>query len=280
MGSLQAAIVQFLTGGAAGWLVPTGMFIFTASAGIRLTMFGRRMITTGGDMFGHEFLQELIQIAAVLALLNFWAAPIHVPGTRSPGLSVPDAFLNGVTYVVNKVNTASNANVTVQIAQWQSQMEIPSIANVVGLLVYAIITGLCWLMECVGFVAGAIAMVTTAVCIVAGPLPISTALSRNFDFIFRGWLRAFICYGTMPITVSIIATIMGNFVVTVLTKIPNVSMDQYIGESVFIILVLATGFICTAISPVIHAHILSGSSGAGGGLVGSITGAVVGRISR
>jgi hypothetical protein len=229
------------------------------------------MITTGGDMFGHEFFQEMIQIAAVFAVLNLWA---------SKGFNIPDAFVNGVAAVVDQVNKAASSNVTTAISQWQSEMEIPSIANVIGLLIYVAITALCWLMECVGFIAGSIAMVTTAVCIVAGPLAIPTALSRNFDFIFRGWLRAFVCYGTMPITVSIIASIMGNFVVNVITTIPHVAVDQYIGESVFIILVLATGFICTAISPVIHAHILSGSSGAGSGIVGSITGAIVGRISR
>jgi hypothetical protein len=277
MGDLQATIVQFLTGGAAGWLVPIGTAIFAISASIRLTLWGRKMITTGGDMFGHLLFEELLPIAAGVAVLSYWASSSPIPGV---GRSIPEEFINAVSSIVSLVNKSSDVNVTVQIAQWQSQMEIPSIANVVGILIYAVITGLCWLMECVGFIAGAIPMVTTAVCIVVGPLALSTILSRNFDFIFRGWLRAFICYGTMPITVSIIAGIMSNFVVTVLTKIPVVSMDQYVGESVFIILVLATGFICTAISPVIHAHILSGSSGAGGGLVGSITGAVVGRISR
>jgi hypothetical protein len=271
--ALHDAILRFLTGGAAVWLVGFGTTMFGILASMRLVAFGRKMVAAGGSMFAYEFFEELIPIAAGFTILSYWSV--------GAGRSVPGEFVNAVSYVVNLVNTASGANVTQQIAQWQSQMEPPTfVSSIVGILIYVAISVLCWMMEAVGFVAGAIAMVTTAICIVGGPLAIATCRSRNFDYLFRGWLRATICYGTMPITVSIIAGIMANFTVTVLTQVPHVAIDDYVGQSTFIILVLATGFICTAISPVIHAHILSGSSGAGGGLVGSMTGAIVGRISR
>jgi hypothetical protein len=271
--SLQEAIQRLMTLGVLGWLIPTGTAIFTIAAGIRLANAGRKMMVSGGNVMHDFYFEHLVPIAAGMALLSFWAVPI--PGV---GLSLPDSLTHGVHVIALGIHDAQGTSLMIKLTEFQNEMEVPGITEIRALIVYLVGNGLFWVLEGVGFIAGALAMVVTAVCILLGPLAISTMLSKNFDFIFRGWLRAFVGYATMPITIAAISFVVTNFVANVLLNVPHFSTAEYVGSAAIIIVTPLAGIIVMGASPLIHNHIVSGASGAGHGVVGSLFAGAVARL--
>lgn len=266
--NMQASLSELLSSGIMGWFVSAAMVAFGAIAVARLSVFGLRA-TNGayGDQWVDQFERLLFPIVIGYMLLSYWAVPI--PGI---GYSFPRLLTASVHGITQKITVLSMSDVITSLSKWQSEMESPTIASFVAMFDYAVVCVLIWVMQGVGFVVTAVAMIAAAVCMVVGPLFISTMLWPNMDWVYRGWLRSFIQYATMPVTVAMVAAVVGNFVVKCMTALPHKTVGDLAAYMGPIVIVLASGIAAVAFAPVIHNHMFSGSSGSGSGFIGYMAG--------
>jgi hypothetical protein len=263
--NLQAACLTLLTSGIASWLVAIGSIVFGAFAVSRIAMFGARMTNGAHPNWVADFIELLIPIAIGTMLLQFWAVPI--PGV---GVTMPEIVTGSTQLIVRRIGLMSIQDISVKLTTWQNEMESPGLASFVAMFEYGMILTMMWACQAIGFVVMALSLVATAVCILEAPLFISTMLWPDLEFAYRGWLRSFLQYATMPITCSVIISIMGEFLVNSITAMPHKSSLDVATNVVPIVMVLAANIAAVGLSPWLHTHLWTGSAGSSTGFIGAL----------
>jgi hypothetical protein len=267
--NLQAALIDLLTSNISGWFLSIGTMIMGAIAVMRITWLGYEVVEgKHGDQWRLPLMRICLPFMVASFALTYWMAPWPVFG-----ITTPHFLIDIVSEILKTMHLLTRADVNLKLSEWQKQMETPLFANVRAVLYWAIIQMLLAGLQVVGFIVLLVAYVALAVAIVEGPLYIAFHQAPGIDFMYRGWLRSIIAYGTMPITISLVSIVTSNFVLAALTPIAHNSVEDYVAGFIPIVSVLCAGIVALVASPSIHRHIISGDSGvSGAGIIGVITG--------
>jgi hypothetical protein len=255
---LSSAISQMMTSDIGGWLVGIGLIIYGIVGGCRLTMFGLEAVSAGwSTQIAHRFYRLLMRYAAGFIALSYWARPLPGLGVPVPGLlnSLVDEILKTITALTTQDLMYKMTLFEQQIGDW------PSWTNTWGLFCYVVVTAFAMVLQALGFLLTAAAYISAAVATILGPIFIATMLWPSVDWAFRGWLRAWVQLSTLPITVTLIASVVGNFCWAVLSATPHAGAADVAQNFFMIVLVMLTGVGCMLTAPLVHNWMFSGASG-------------------
>ncbi len=239
-----------------------GQNLFRALATILVVWYGLKAALAAGEgrsgFHFANFVTLVLVISFGFAMVNYYDTPI--PGF---GRDFHHLITDEAAYLSNQIGQTNAQRIADDTNYVLSNLEAPGITQPMATFLY----GLLWLgavvTEALALIVVAFGVVATAVCILVGPVFIPFFIVPRLDWLFWGWLKAFIQYSFYQVVAAgvlyivsqftygiIHAQITGLMSATDLMKISPVLLVTYIAANYAIIKV-----------PTLTSHIFSGTSG-------------------
>lgn len=253
-----------------------GVHICVALATIMLVWFGVQEALSsaqGGPGFSMaKFLNFFMLITFAYVMVNYYDSSI--PGI---GYSLKGFINGGAQYLVNQIGTDSASNIlnTLQQAQASEGPGMVSTAmNPYNAIIYALIQVLIAGLSALVSVIIAYGAVASSIVGMLGPIFIPFLVFDKLDFLFWGWLRAFLGFSFYKVvaaaTLSILSQLLAHYYAMMGGFVDPGQMIKQL--PMLILLVLVNGFILLKI-PAMTATLFSGHTGghdAGTGVLSSL----------
>jgi TrbL/VirB6 plasmid conjugal transfer protein len=240
-----------------------GQNLFRAFATILVVWYGVKAAFGAGEHragfhFGN-FVSLILMISFGFAMVNYYDAPI--PGI---GRDFHHLITDEAASLSNQIGQANAQRIADDTNYVLSNLEAPSITQPVATFLYALLWLGAVVTEALALIIVAFGVVATAVCILLGPVFIPFFIVPTLDWLFWGWLKAFIQYSFYQVVAAAVLYIVSQFTfgiihaqitglmsATDLLKISPVLLVTYIAAIYAIVKV-----------PTLTSHIFSGSSSA------------------
>ncbi len=257
---LGQAITQLLSSQSVT-LEATGLDIFRGLATILIVWFGIKSALSASQGLGGfhfaKFADLVLMIAFGLGMLTYYSTPI-------PGISY--SFSDLITKEALNISNEIESNQTQQIVdtittQEQQLGAPPGSFNILEDLTYLLIALILALMEAATFAVIAYGYVASAVCVLIGPIFIPWFIVPKMDWLFWGWLKAFIGFSFYQVVASAFIFVFSKVLTGMFQVIGNISISN-----AFTVLpaLLITLFVCIyglVRIPELTSSILSGRAG-------------------
>ena len=257
---LGQAITQLLSSNG-NLLQSTGLDIFRGLATILIVWFGVKAALSsvqghGGFHFG-KFADLLLMISLGLGMLTYYSTPI--PGTSY-------SFSDLITKEGLNLSTQIESDQTQQIATTINNAEQqlgapPGSFNILEDLTYLLIAVILAAMEAAAFSVIAYGYVAAAVCVLIGPIFIPWFIVPKMDWLFWGWLKAFIGFSFYQVVASAFIYVFANVLAGMFQTIGNINISNAL---TILPALLITLFVCiygVFKIPELTSAILSGRTG-------------------
>src|SRR5580704_5199621 len=252
-----------------------GVHICVALATIMLVWFGVQEALAsaqGGPGFNiGKFLSFFMLITFAYVLVKFYDSSI--PGI---GYSLKGFINGGAQYLVSQIGTDSAANITSTLKQAESVEGtgmVSAAMNPYNAIIFALIQILIATLSALVSVIIAYGAVASTVTGILGPIFIPFLVFEKLEFMFWGWLRAFLGFSFYKVvaaaTLSILSQLLAHYYAMMSGFVDPGTMVQQL--PVLILLVFVCGFMLLKI-PAMTATIFSGHTGghdAGTGIISS-----------
>jgi len=254
-----------------------GLHLCIALATIMLVWFGVQESLAsahGGPGFSMaRFLNFFMLITFAYVMVKFYDNSI--PGI---GYSLRGFINGGAQYLVTVIGTQSLGNILGILDQAQSSSGpgiVKALTNPYYAIVYLLIQLILALFSAVVSVIVAYGAIASAVVGLLGPIFIPFLVFDKLEFLFWGWLRAFIGFCFYKVLAAAVLSIMGNLLAHYYADIiafsdPGLMIKQL---PLLIILVLVNVYILLKV-PALTVSIFSGSAGGHDGGIGVVTAAI------
>ena len=223
--SLGQAISQLLsTDGSI--LQSTGLGIFQGLATILIVWFGIKAALSAGQGGGGF---HFAKFADLLLLISFGFGMLTYYSTPAPGMSY--SFSDLITKEGLNLANQIEANQTQQIAttitnQEQQLGSPPGSFNILEDMTYLLITGLLAAMEAAAFAVIAYGYVASAVCVLIGPIFIPFFIVPKLDWLFWGWLKAFIGFSFYQVVAAAFIYVFSTVLTQMFQAIGNITISN------------------------------------------------------
>jgi len=239
-----------------------GQNLFRAFATILVVWYGSKAALTAGEDRGGfhfaNFVALMLMISFGFAMTSYYDAPI--PGF---GRDFHHLITDEAASLANQIGQANAQRISDDTAYVLGHLEAPGITQPIATFLYALL----WLgavgTEALALIVVAFGVVATAVCILLGPVFIPFFIVPELDWLFWGWLKAFIQYSFYQVVAAGVLYIVSQFTYgiihaqitglispTDLIRISPVLLVNYLAAIYAIIKV-----------PTLTSHIFSGTSG-------------------
>jgi hypothetical protein len=266
-----------LTGTVSPSVDALGLQICIALATIMLVWFGVQEALAsaqGGPGFSMgKFLNFFMLITFAYVMVKFFDSSI--PGI---GYSLKGFINGGAQQIVDLIGTSSASNIlnTLQQAEAGEGPGIMStVANPYNAIIYAMVQFLIAGLSALISVIIAYGAIASAIVGMLGPIFIPFLCFDKLDFLFWGWLRAFLGFSFYKVvaaaTLSILSQLLSHYYAVMSGFVDPATMVQQL--PLLILLVLVNGFILLKI-PAMTATIFSGHTGGHDAGTGIISGLV------
>jgi hypothetical protein len=253
-----------------------GVHICISLATIMLVWFGVQEAlasANGGSGFNiGRFLSFFMLITFAYVLVKFYDSSI--PGI---GYSLKGFINGGAQYLVTQIGTDSAANITSTLKQAES-VEGPGMMsaamNPYNAIIFALIQVLISTLSALVSVIIAYGAVANTITGILGPIFIPFLVFEKLEFMFWGWLRAFLGFSFYKVVAAAALSVMSQLLTHYYALMsgftdPGTMVKQL---PMLILLVLVCGFILLKV-PAMTASIFSGGTGghdAGTGILTSL----------
>jgi type IV secretory pathway VirB6-like protein len=256
-----------------------GMRICIALATMMLVWFGvqEALASThhGAGFHVGKFLSFFMLITFAYTLVRFYDTSIPFVGQSFRG------FINGgAQYLVNIIGTDSMTNIQNTLSHAQST-EGPgmtkAVMNPYYAIVYFVIQALIATFSAVVSAVVAYGAIASAVIGLLGPIFIPFLVFDKLEFLFWGWLKAFIGFCFYKVLAAAVLSILAHLIAEYSVQFMNFSDPGTMVQELplLLLLVLVNIYILFKI-PAMTMSIFSGSAGGhGGGMGGLITAAIL-----
>jgi TrbL/VirB6 plasmid conjugal transfer protein len=245
-----------------GFFDDMGQNLFRAFATILVVWFGVKsaLAAAGGRQPFHfdNFASLLLTISFGFAMVNYYSNPIPGIGTSFHNLITDES-----QFLANKINQAELQTVIERVADFETRMDSPGWGDLLGTFIYAAVIILLAAAQAISIVIIAYGFIATAVCVLVGPVFIPFFIVPKLEWLFWGWLKAFIQYAFYQVIAAAVVFVIGNLILGVLNLQPNgtISTVELIGWfPVLFITFVASIFVLLRV-PALTNHIFSGTSG-------------------
>jgi hypothetical protein len=243
-----------------------GQNLFRAFATILVVWYGIKAALAAGEQRGGfhfaNFVSLVLMISFGFAMVNYYNAPIPGIGRDFHHLITDEAaFLSNQIGQTNAQRIADDTNYVL------SNLEAPGISQPIATFLYALLWLGAVVTEALALIIVAFGVVATALCILVGPVFIPFFIVPQLDWLFWGWLKAFIQYSFYQVVAAgvlyivsqftygiIHAQITGLMSATDLLRISPVLLVTYIAAIYAIVKV-----------PTLTSHIFTGTTGVSSG---------------
>src|SRR5438445_2471480 len=245
-----------------GFFDAMGQNLFRAFATILVVWFGVKsaLSSAGGGHMLHfdNFASLLLTVSFGFAMVNYYSTPIPGMGTSFHNLVTDES-----QFLANKINQTELQTVEERIADFETRMDSPGIADILGTLFYAVIIILLAAAQAIAIVVIAFGFIATAVCVLVGPIFIPFFIVPKLECLFWGWFRCFIQYAFYQVIAAAVVFVIANLIVGVLRLGPPgvVSTSQLIGWFPVLFITFLAAIYALLKIPTLTNHIFSGSSG-------------------
>jgi hypothetical protein len=255
-----------------------GLHICIALATIMLVWFGVQEALAsaqGGSGFNMgRFLSFFMLITFAYVMVRFYDNAM--PGV---GYSLRGFINGGAQYLVTVIGNQSLTTILNTLDQAQSSSGlgiVKALTNPYYAIVYVLIQVILAFFSAVVSVIVAYGAIASAVVGLLGPVFIPFIVFDKLEFLFWGWLRAFIGFCFYKVVAAAVLSIMGNLLAHYYTAIvafsdPGLMIKQL---PLLIILVVVNVYILFKI-PALTVSIFSGSTGGHDGGMGLVTAALL-----
>jgi type IV secretory pathway VirB6-like protein len=237
---LGQAITELLSAHSAG-LQATGLDIFRGLAVILIVWFGLKAALSasqghGGFQFA-RFADLILMIAFGLGMLTYYSTPI--PGA---GLSFSDLVTKEGLNLAAQIESDQTQQIATTITNAEQQLGAPPGSfNILEELTYLLIALILAAMEAVAFGVIAYGYVATAVCVLVGPVFIPWFIVPRMDWLFWGWLKAFIGFSFYQVVASAFIFVFAKVLMSMFQVIGTISISNAL---TILPALLVTLFVC------------------------------------
>ena len=256
--TIQQAITQLLTVYEPEFL-RFGYRLFLSFATILITWHGIKMMfshdSLGDAMF--EFAKLLMFISFGYAFITFYEAPL--PGI---GVSFSNLITDQTGYFASVLEARAFDNVYRHFDELSGHFMQPDAWSILANLIYWTVLLLIALAKALSLAVVAFGLIASAGCGLLGPIFVPFFIVPKLDWLFWGWLKAFIQYSFVPVVAIAFLMIFEQFVYRYVTTLPpTITSAEYGVYGLQAVAVIITFCVGMTLVPSLTNSIFSGSSG-------------------
>lgn len=243
-----------------------GQNLFRAFATIMVVWYGVKAGLNAGEHRGGfhfaNFVTLVLMISFGFAMVNFYDAPI--PGF---GRDFHHLITDEAANLSNQIGQANAQRIADDTQYVLSNLEAPEITQPIATFLYALLWLGAVVTEALALIIVAFGVVATAVCILLGPVFIPFFIVPQLDWLFWGWLKAFIQYSFYQVVAAGVLYIVSQFTFGVIhAQITGLmSATDLIRISPVLVVTYLAAIYAIIKVPMLTSHIFSGSSGGSAG---------------
>jgi hypothetical protein len=187
-----------------------GLNLFRAFATILVVWYGIKAALAASDhqsgFHFSNFVSLVLMISFGFAMVNYYDAPI--PGF---GRDFHHLITDEAASLANQIGQANAQRIADDTAYVLGNLDAPSITQPVAIFLYFLLMLGALATEALALVVVAFGIVATAVCILLGPIFIPFFIVPQLDWLFWGWLKAFIQYSFYQVIAAAVLYIVSQF---------------------------------------------------------------------
>src|SRR5712664_1562597 len=256
--AVQQAITNLLTTYEPEFL-RFGYRLFLSFAVILIAWQGIRMMFSGeglGDQM-FDFAKLLLFIAFGYALIAFYEAPL--PGI---GVSFSNLITDQAAHFQSVLEARAFDNIYQHFDELADHFLQPDAWSILANLMYWTVLLLIALAKALSLAVIAFGLIASAVCGLLGPIFVPFFIVPKLDWLFWGWLKAFIQYSFIPVVAIAFLMIFERFVYRYVTTLPpTITSAEYGVYGLQATAVIGTFCVGIILVPSLTNSIFSGSSG-------------------
>jgi hypothetical protein len=258
IGTVQQAITSLLATQMPPFL-GIGNRMFVSFATILLVWQGVRMMLdwreSGEHMF--SFAKLLLMIAFGEAMIAFYASPI--PGF---GESFSSLITNEALTLARLISGQSIQDAQQNLNGLWNSLEQPDAWSILANLLYWLMLIVIGLAQFALMFVVSFSMVASSVCGLVGPLFVPFFIVPTLEWLFWGWLKAFIQYSFMIVIANAFIFVFEKFLSRYLQTLPpGLRLEDQLLYGVHAVMILVTFTVGVLLVPSLTASIFSGRSG-------------------
>src|SRR5437762_10529715 len=245
-----------------GFFDAMGQNLFRSFATILVVWYGVKsaLSSAGGRHMLHfdNFASLLLTVSFGFAMVNYYSTPIPGVGTSFHNLITDES-----QFLANKINQTELQTVEERIADFETRMDSPGIADVLGTAMYVVIIILLAAAQAIAIVIIAFGFIATAVCVLVGPVFIPFFIVPKMEWLFWGWFRCFIQYAFYQVIAAAVVYVIGNLILGALSLTPAgaLSTVQLLAWFPVLFITFLASIYALLKVPALTNHIFSGTAG-------------------
>ncbi|HYN09691.1 MAG TPA: type IV secretion system protein [Vicinamibacterales bacterium] len=236
-----------------------GNRLFLSFAVILLAWHGIKMMLawrqSGEHMF--SFAKLLLVISFGYAMIAFYEAPI--PGI---GSSFSNLITDQTAYLASIISARSVQNAQESLNTLWNALEQPDAWSIIANLLYWLMLIVIGLAQFAVLFVVSFGMIASAICALVGPLFVPFFIVPTLEWLFWGWLKAFVQYSFIPVIANAFIFVFERFLSRfVQTLPPGLRLEEQLLYSVHAVMILVTFTVGVLLVPSLTSSIFSGHSG-------------------
>jgi len=256
--TIQQAIANLLTVYEPEFL-RFGYSLFLSFATILIVWQGVNMMfshdSLGDSMF--EFAKLLMLISFGYSFIAFYEAPL--PGI---GVSFSNLITDQTAYFQSVLEARAFDNIYRHLDDLSEHFLQPDAWSILANLIYWAMLLLIALAKGLSLAVIAFGLIASAVCGLLGPIFVPFFIVPKLEWLFWGWLKAFIQYSFVPVVAIAFLMIFEQFVYRYVTTLPpTITSAEYGVYGLQAVAVVVTFCIGIALVPSLTSSIFSGQGG-------------------
>jgi hypothetical protein len=255
-----------------GFFDAMGQNLFRMFATILIVWYGVKsaLAAAGGKSPFHFdiFATLLLTVSFGFAMVNYYSTPI--PGI---GASFHNLVTDEAQFLASRIDQAQLQTVVARVADFESRIDSPGVADFLGTIIYAIVMILLAAAQAIAIVVIAYGFIATAVCVLVGPVFIPFFIVPKLEWLFWGWFKCFIQYAFYQVVASAVVFVIANLILGILGLQPTgaISTAQLIGLFPVLFITFLAAIYALLKIPALTNHIFSGSAGgSSAGILGGL----------
>ena len=239
-----------------------GQNLFRAFATVLVVWYGVKAALNSSENHGGlhfaNFVSLVLMISFGFAMVKYYDSPI--PGF---GHDFHHLITDETSYLSNRIGQANAQRIADDTQYVLSSLEAPGITQPIATFLYSLL----WLAavgtEALALIIVAFGVVATALCILLGPVFIPFFIVPNLDWLFWGWLKAFIQYSFYQVVAAGVLYIVSQFTYGIIhAQITGlISATDLIRISPVLLVTYIAAIYAIVKVPMLTSHIFSGTSG-------------------
>ena len=255
VGSIQQAITSLLTTYEPEFL-HFGYSMFVAFATILIAWHGIKMMLARESLGDHmfEFAKLLLFISFGYALIAFYESPL--PGI---GVSFSNLITDQAAHFESVLEARAFDNIYQHFDELADHFLQPDAWSILANLIYWTVLLLIAFAKALSLAVIAFGLIASAVCGLLGPIFVPFFIVPKLDWLFWGWLKAFIQYSFIPVVAIAFLMIFERFVFRYVTTLPpTITSAEYGVYGLQAVAVVATFCMGIVLVPSLTTSIFSG----------------------